>query len=53
VRIAWGALLRTTDGKGSVPFDVAQNLREFFAQRSRRRRKPHGRIRGKLAKTSI
>ena len=53
VKIAWGALLRATDGKGSVPFDVAQNLREFFAQRSQRRRKPHGSARRKLAGKSI
>jgi len=34
--IAWAALLRVTDGKGTVAFEVAQLLRSFFARRSPR-----------------
>jgi LysR family transcriptional regulator for metE and metH len=30
VRIAWTALLRLTDGRGSVPHEVALQLRSFF-----------------------
>jgi LysR family transcriptional regulator for metE and metH len=40
VKIAWAALLRAADGKGTVAFDVAQLLRSFFAQRRQRARKP-------------
>ncbi len=38
VKIAWAALLRLSDGKGSVPHGVAQQLRAFFAQGHRPRR---------------
>jgi LysR family transcriptional regulator, regulator for metE and metH len=34
--IAWAALLRVTDGRGTVAFEVAQLLRSFFAHRSPR-----------------
>jgi LysR family transcriptional regulator for metE and metH len=38
LKIAWAALLRASEAKGSVAFDVAQLLRSFFAQKPRRRR---------------
>jgi hypothetical protein len=40
VKISWGALLRATDGKGTVAFEVAQFLRSFFGRRRQRARKP-------------
>ena len=40
LNIAWAALLRSSDGKGTVAFDVAQLLHSFFAQRGPRGRKP-------------
>lgn len=39
VKIAWAALLRVSDGKGSVAFDVVELLRKFFAEQ----RRPRGR----------
>ena len=48
LKIAWAALLRATDGKGTVAFDVAQLLRSFFVERrkgGRRRRTGPGRAR--------
>ena len=39
LKIAWSALLRASEGKGSVALDVAQLLRSFFAQQSQRGRK--------------
>jgi LysR family transcriptional regulator for metE and metH len=57
VKISWGALLRSTDGTGTVAFEVAQLLRRFFGQRRQRARKrqaaPARRRRAaKLAKNS-
>jgi len=50
LKITWGALLRATDGKGTVAFDVAQLLRDFFAQRRQRlRKRPVARARGRRA----
>ncbi len=55
LKISWGALLRSTDGKGTVAFEVAQLLRSFFGQRRQRARKrqaaPARRLRA-LAKNS-
>jgi LysR family transcriptional regulator for metE and metH len=57
VKISWGALLRAADGKGTVVFEVAQLLRDFFAQRRPRARKrqaaPRSGRRAQLAKKSI
>jgi LysR family transcriptional regulator, regulator for metE and metH len=39
LKITWGALLRSTDGKGTVAFDVAQLLRNFFTRRRQRGRR--------------
>jgi LysR family transcriptional regulator for metE and metH len=40
VKIAWAALLRSSDGKGSVAFAVAEHLRTFFAGKRQRPRRP-------------
>jgi LysR family transcriptional regulator for metE and metH len=40
LKIAWAALLRATDGKGTVAFDVAQLLRSFFVERRKGGRRP-------------
>ena len=53
VKIAWAALLRSTDGKGTVAYDVALLLRDFFAQRRRQARKGQAGAGARLRKTQL
>jgi hypothetical protein len=53
VKIGWAALLRSTDGKGTVAYDVALLLRDFFAQRRRQVRKGQAGAGARLRKTQL
>jgi hypothetical protein len=53
VKIGWAALLRSTDGKGTVAYDVALLLRDFFAQRRRQARKGQAGAGARLRKTQL
>src|SRR5258705_361419 len=57
VKIGWAALLRSADGKGTVAYEVALLLRDFFVQRRRQARKgqavPGRRPRPSLRKTQL